>query len=75
MDRTAKRIRYLVFLWIVYVALDSLGTAFRPFYGKKKFSAPAVHIFRGVSIFRGLVVFGIAVLNYVLIAYKSKSFN
>ncbi len=74
MDRTAKRIRYLVFLWIVYVALDSLGTAFRPFYGKK-FGAPAVHFLRGVSIIRGLVVFGIAVLNYFLIAYKSKSIN
>lgn len=74
MDKTTKRIRYLVFLWIVYVALDSLGTAFRPFYGKK-ISAPAVHLLRGVSIVRGLVVFCIAVLNYVLIAYKSKSFN
>ncbi len=74
MDKSAKRIRYLVFLWIVYVALDSLGTAFRPFYGKK-FGAPAVHFLRGLSIIRGLVVFGIAVLNYFLIAYKSKSID
>jgi len=70
MEKQNRRVQYLVFLWIVYVALDGICTLFRSCYGRKMGSALS-SVFRGTTLIRSLVVFLIAIFNYLLISKRS----
>gem|GEM_PF-2753706 len=70
MEKNYRRCRYLVFLWIVYVAFDSASTLFRSLIDSKS-NTTLNTFFRGASLARSLIVFLIAFLNYILIFRKS----
>lgn len=71
MGKIYNKCRYLLFLWIVYVAVDGLNTMVRSITDRRM-RTPMNIFFRGTTLVRSVIIFCIAILNYILI-FRKKS--
>lgn len=63
-------INYLIGFWLLYMAIDSFCGLLRS-VSAKKMNVRLSFFFRTIFIIRGVVVFLIAVFNFLLIAKRS----